>query len=328
MAIDPSDIPSTGGDWCAATAVAGYPIDNPAVNETRRRFEDVIRDPCRCARNLRSTGRSHDTFRTPSPQIPCGDAGTETCRKHAAYNMPGSSHRLCREPRKEHPMKLPISLTMGLAAACGAAQATEYGTVISSTAVTAQVAVPLQQCSEQQVLVQPRTSGGGAVLGALVGGVVGHQVGGGFGRAAATGLGVVAGSVIGDRTEAANTPATTVPVQNCQTLTSYENRVVGYDVTYEYHGQRYVTRVAQDPGPRIALNVTVAPAGATVATVPAAPLPMPVAPLAPPVVYTPVSAYGYYGPYGYYDYYGGYYGGPAVTVVPRVVIGGHRRHGY
>ena len=226
-------------------------------------------------------------------------------------------------------LPLPIPIALGLATACGAALATEYGTVISSTAVTAQVAVPQQQCSEQQVLVQPRTSGGGALLGALVGGVVGHQVGGGFGRAAATGLGAVAGSVIGDRTEAANTPAATVPVQNCQTLTSYENRVIGYDVTYEYHGQRYLTRVAQDPGPRIALNVTVAPAAGTVATAPAQPQPMPVATMAPPVVYAPAPAYGYYGPYGYYDYYGGggyYYGGPAVTVVPRIVIGGGYRH--
>jgi uncharacterized protein YcfJ len=224
-------------------------------------------------------------------------------------------------------LPLPLPIALGLATACGAALATEYGTVISSTAVTAQVAVPQQQCSEQQVLVQPRTSGGGALLGALVGGVVGHQVGNGFGRAAATGLGAVAGSVIGDRTEAANTPAAAVPVQNCQTLTSYENRVIGYDVTYEYHGQRYLTRVAQDPGPRLALNVSVAPAAGTVTTAPAQPQPMPVTTMAPPVVYAPAPAYGYYGPYGYYDYYGGgYYGGPAVTVVPRIVIGGGYRH--
>jgi uncharacterized protein YcfJ len=219
-------------------------------------------------------------------------------------------------------LKLPLA-GLGLATACSAALATEYGTVVSSTAVTAQVAVPQQQCTEQQALVQPRTSGGGALLGALVGGVVGHHIGDGFGRAAATGLGAVAGSVIGDRAEAANNPPAAVPVRHCQTLTSYENRVIGYDVTYEYNGQRYLTRVAQDPGPRIALNVTVAPSAGTAATAP--PAPMPVTTVAPPVIYTPVPAYGYYGPYGYYH---DYYGGPAVTVVPRVVIGGYRRHGY
>lgn len=212
-------------------------------------------------------------------------------------------------------MKLSLPLAgLGLAAACSTALATEYGTVISTTAVTAQVAVPQQQCTEQQALVQPRTSGGGALLGALVGGVVGHGIGDGLGRAAATGLGAVAGSVVGDRVEAANTPAQAVPVRSCQTLTSYENRVIGYDVTYEYNGQRYLTRVAQDPGPRIALNVTVAPASGTVSATPAVVVaPVPVVP-----------AYGYYGPY--YDRY--YDGGPVVTVAPRVVIGGYRRHGY
>ena len=204
-----------------------------------------------------------------------------------------------RDLRKEHIMKYSTPLVaVALAAACGAALASEYGTVISSTPVTAQLAVPQQQCTDQPVLVQPRTSGGGALLGALVGGVVGHSLGEGFGRAAATGLGAVAGSVIGDRTEAATTPPTSTTVLNCQNVTTLQNRVVGYDVVYEFNGQRYTARVAQDPGERIALTVSPAPAGGTVAIPP------------------PSS-------YGYYDQ-----GGPAVMVEPRLVIGGYRRHGY
>jgi uncharacterized protein YcfJ len=215
-------------------------------------------------------------------------------------------------------MKYNIPLVAAsLAAACSAALATEYGSVISSAAVTAQVAVPQQRCSDQQQLVQPRTGGGGALLGALIGGVVGHNLGEGFGRTAATGVGVVAGSIIGDRTEAANSPPAAATVRNCQAVTSYENRIVGYDVTYDYNGQRYSTRLAQDPGARIALNVTVAPAGGTVAMAPASSF------RAPPVVYSPAPAFGYYGPYGYYDY-----GGPAVAIEPRVVIGGYRHHGF
>jgi uncharacterized protein YcfJ len=216
-------------------------------------------------------------------------------------------------------------IAVSLAAACSATLAAEYGTVISSTAVTAQVAVPRQQCTDQQALMQPRTSGGGALLGALVGGVVGNNLGGGFGRAAATGLGAVAGSVIGDRTEAANTPPAEVPMRTCQTVMSYENRIVGYDVTYEYNGQRYTSRLAQDPGARIALNVSVAPSGGTVAVAPAQPLPMPVATVAPSIVYSAVPAYGYYDPYSYSGY-----SGPAVAVVPGVTvgIGGYWRHGY
>lgn len=228
------------------------------------------------------------------------------------------------------PYSTPL-VAVSLAAACSAVLASEYGTVISSTAVTTQVAVPQQQCTDQQALVQPRSSGGGALLGALVGGVVGHNLGEGFGRAAATGLGVVAGSVIGDRTEAANTPAAAVPVRSCQNVTSYENRIVGYDVTYEFNGQRYTTRVAQDPGPRIALNVSVAPADGTVAGAPASSLAAPPVSVAPSVVYSTAPAYGYYGPYGPYGPYGYGDGGPVIAVEPRVGVaigGGYRRHGF
>ena len=208
-------------------------------------------------------------------------------------------------------MKYQLTLiAITLAGGCNAAQATEYGTVISSVAVTAQVAVPQQQCTEQQATVPQRTSGGGALLGALVGGVVGHNIGDGFGRAAATGLGAVVGSAIGDRTEAANTPAVQVPVRTCQTVTQYHNQTVGYDVTYEYRGQRYSARLAQDPGERIALNVSVAPAGAP------APTAQPLA-TAPAVIYAPSPVYGYYADPG-----------PVVTIAPRLVYGGYWRHGY
>jgi len=209
---------------------------------------------------------------------------------------------------------LPLA-SLGLMAACGIAQGAEYGTVVSSTAVTAQVAVPVQQCSEQQQVVESRTSGGGALVGALIGGVVGHNIGGGLGRAAATGVGVVAGAAIGDRTEAANTPATSVPVRNCQTYTSYENRVIGYDVAYDYNGQRRVARMSQalNPGDSISPNVHVSPSDGTFAaspqTVVGAPAPVVTA---PPVVYSPVPVYG------------GYYGhGPVIPVGGY----GYRRHG-
>jgi uncharacterized protein YcfJ len=220
-------------------------------------------------------------------------------------------------------VKVPLAAVV-LAAACGAALATEYGTVLSSTPVTAQVAVAQQQCSDQQVLVQPATSGGGALLGALVGGAIGNSVGSGFGRAAATGLGVVAGSVIGERAEAANTPPAAVPVRSCQSVSGYQSRIVGYDVVYDYNGQRYSARVAQDPGQRIALSV--APAAATMGTpVPAAAgpgaVPAAVYAAAPaPAYYVPYAPYGYYG-YGVYPYLE-----PAIVVGARIGFAGHARH--
>jgi uncharacterized protein YcfJ len=135
------------------------------------------------------------------------------------------------------------------------AHAAEYGNVVSATPVTSSFAVPRQQCAEGQRVVPAQPSGGGALVGAIIGGVIGNQFGHGAGRAAATGLGAVTGAAIGNNAELANNPGQVVSVRDCRTVSSYENRVVGYDVVYEYHGQRYTTRTASDPGPRIAIDV-------------------------------------------------------------------------
>jgi uncharacterized protein YcfJ len=148
------------------------------------------------------------------------------------------------------------ALLLGAAASAAAA---DYATVVSSTPVTSSVAVPRQQCVNGEQLVQQQPSGAGAVIGAIAGGVLGNQLGHGFGRAAATGLGAVAGSAIGNNVEASANPPTAVPVQRCRTVNAYENRIVGYDVVYEYNGQRYSTRLPQDPGARLAIDVR--PAG-------------------------------------------------------------------
>ncbi|MEP7295670.1 MAG: glycine zipper 2TM domain-containing protein [Burkholderiales bacterium] len=205
-----------------------------------------------------------------------------------------------------------------VAAAIGAvcaAQAAEMATVISSTPVTASIAVPRQVCSDGQQIVQQRPSGAGAVIGAIAGGVIGHNLGNGFGRAAATGLGAVTGAVIGDQVEAANSPVSEVPVRRCQLVSSHEERVVGYDVMYEYAGQRYSTRMARDPGRQFAVSVQPADAGAlpepvyqpregtpvpsTLAPQPIyyeQPAPQPVYYYAPsPVYFAPMIGFGYFG---------------------------------
>ena len=199
-----------------------------------------------------------------------------------------------------------------------AAQAAELATVVSSTPVTASVPVARQACSDSQQLVQQRPSGAGAVIGAIAGGVIGHNLGNGFGRAAATGLGVVAGSIVGDQVEAANTPVAEVPVRRCQTVTSYESRIVGYDVMYEYAGQRYSTRMARDPGQQLAVNVQPAEGSGMPAPLDAGregtPVPSNVAPQ--PVYYTPLQPVYYAPPPVYvtpvigfgFGYYGGYRG--------------------
>ena len=221
-----------------------------------------------------------------------------------------------------HPLYRAATLTAAIITTLGsalAAHAAEFATVVSSTPVTVSVSVPRQQCSDGQQLVQQRPSGAGAVIGAIAGGVIGHNLGNGFGRAAATGFGAVAGAVVGDQVEAANSPVSEVPVRRCQTVSSYESRVVGYDVVYEYAGQRYSTRMARDPGRQLAVNVQPADSGGLPApadygregtpvpsntapqTVYYAPM-QPVYDAPPPVDVTPAISFGF----GYYGGHRGY----------------------
>ena len=57
----------------------------------------------------------------------------------------------------------------------------------------------------QVISEQSRTTGGGALLGAVLGGVVGHQLGGGSGKNVATGVGVIGGALVGNEVESSKT---------------------------------------------------------------------------------------------------------------------------
>lgn len=208
--------------------------------------------------------------------------------------------------------------------ATGAAQAQEMGRVLSRTAVYQQVAVPRQVCSMTQVAVPGQKSGSGALMGAVAGGAVGNAIGDGTGRALATMVGVIGGTMLGDKIEG-NPPDQIQNQQTCTTQTVYENRLVGYNVTYEYAGKQYNVQLPQDPGPTIPLQVT--PMGTPASTVPApAPATSPVlVPLsqntvvvpASPVVVSPAPVY-------YASAYRPWY--PALGINLGWTFGGGHRH--
>ncbi len=170
-----------------------------------------------------------------------------------------------------------IALSGALLALCGLAQAQEFGQVLSRTAVYQQVAVPRQSCA-QTVTPNAPTTGAGAVSGAVTGAVLGTIIG--EGRGAGALLGAVGGALVGDKVES-NTNSQ--PVTTCTTQTTLENRLVGYNVVYEYAGKTYNVQLPQDPGPTIALQI--APAGLPAATQPAVVTQQPVVYAQPPVVY-------------------------------------------
>jgi len=152
-------------------------------------------------------------------------------------------------------MKHWIAATLALTAA-SAVWADDFGRVLSSTPVLQQVNVPRRVCTVEQVNVQGPNSGAGALIGAIAGGALGNAAGGhGQGRAAATAIGMVGGALIGDRFEG-QAPVRTENVQRCGVQNFYENRLVAYNVVYEFGGTHYSVQMPNDPGPTIAVQVS------------------------------------------------------------------------
>lgn len=148
-----------------------------------------------------------------------------------------------------------IALQGAVGVACAAEPPVQYANVISATPVIVQSNVPSQQCSDVPGYVQTPTTGGGAVVGGILGGLAGNAIGAGAGRAVATGVGAIAGALVGNGVEAANTQPTPVMTTNCVYSRTPQSQVIGYDVVYEFGGQRYTTRTARDPGAKLALDV-------------------------------------------------------------------------
>ncbi|UGB36962.1 glycine zipper 2TM domain-containing protein [Frateuria soli] len=123
--------------------------------------------------------------------------------------------------------------------------------------------VPRQECYDEPVV---RREGGnttaGTVLGAVIGGVLGNTVGKGDGRKAATVAGAVAGGAVGHGVAGRGGREYDDTVTRCRQVSSVseQRRLMGYDVEYRYHGDVYVSRLNYDPGERLRVRVSVAPA--------------------------------------------------------------------
>jgi uncharacterized protein YcfJ len=188
-------------------------------------------------------------------------------------------------------------LGLATAAALGAiatpAAAQVYGDtarVISATPIYDHVAMPRRECrieptsgyEERRVRPgpdEPRAErndgiGPGAVLGAIVGGVIGHQLGNSTGgRDHGTAAGAVIGGLVGNSIEKDSDDGyprasrdayvervpVTRDVERCDTIADAEERIVGYEVRYEYNGREFRARMPYDPGEQMPVNVEVRP---------------------------------------------------------------------
>lgn len=148
----------------------------------------------------------------------------------------------------------------------------DYARVVSAEPNIRYVTVttPVRECWEETryytVENRPAGSFAGTLMGAVIGGVVGHQFGSGRGNDAATVAGTLIGAAIGDSSSRARRVEETTeyarPVRRCETQyqSHEEERIDGYRVIYEYHGQKYATDTPYDPGDRIRIRVDVRPA--------------------------------------------------------------------
>lgn len=124
---------------------------------------------------------------------------------------------------------------------------------------------PHEECEDVPV-ARPVDGGNnnaaGTVIGAIVGGVLGNTVGKGDGRKAATVAGAVVGGAVGHGVATQDDGYYTAPERHCRTVqdSAEDRRIVGYDVQYRYRGDVYMSRLDYDPGERMRVRVSVAPA--------------------------------------------------------------------
>ena len=132
----------------------------------------------------------------------------------------------------------------------------DFGRVVNARPIYRQIAVdvPRESCQVQTVARESRRgdSFGGTVVGGLVGAAIGHELGNG--RGSATAMGGLVGAAVGNNAGSRSTVRyRDEEVCRTQYRTEYEQRIVGYDVSYSYQGRMYQTRTNRHPGDRIAV---------------------------------------------------------------------------
>ena len=173
---------------------------------------------------------------------------------------------------KQSAFAIAAALAFGLPSAFAGQRTTsggdfqDYARVIDVDPEYERVNTPRQECYSEYVPASSYERRGNGLVGPLIGGVagglLGSQVGGGSGKVAAAAAGAAIGAIVGDRLSHRNGGREAYyerEVRRCRTVDNWERRIAGYRVEYEYQGRRYSTVLPYDPGPRLAVNVTVAP---------------------------------------------------------------------
>lgn len=143
-----------------------------------------------------------------------------------------------------------------------------WARVIEAEPVTRIIRRPVEErvCWQEEVYreVPERHARTPRILGAVLGGVVGNQFGGGHGRDAMTLAGAALGGAMVADHQRQKYPrhyyAGTEDRCGYNTQWRETERIIGWDVVYEYQGETYVARLPDEPGDQIRIEVAVRPA--------------------------------------------------------------------
>lgn len=163
--------------------------------------------------------------------------------------------------------------TLSFGAAASSPNYTEQARVtrVKPIVKTYENRTPREQCHYEKVAYQEPVHRGSSsatstILGAVIGGALGNELGHRkHNKRNGAAIGAILGGSIGRDIGRGKTQYVTKyrdeRVCNTTTEVSYDERVIGYDVTYRYNGQPYTTRMNYDPGDSIRVRVAVTPVG-------------------------------------------------------------------
>lgn len=142
-------------------------------------------------------------------------------------------------------------------------QHTHYAKVVSSVPIYEEVAHerPREHCWDETVYHESRRNSAAPLLGAIIGGVIGNKIAhGDRDKAVGTFVGAGVGATVGSQASRHNSHYHVE--RRCETVRDvhWQREIVGYDVTYRYHGNEYTTRLPYDPGHKLKVTVSVQPA--------------------------------------------------------------------
>jgi uncharacterized protein YcfJ len=125
------------------------------------------------------------------------------------------------------------------------------------------IETPQERCVEERVVIERRNqqaSGTPIIVSTIIGGALGNAVGNNKSRRVGAVLGNSVGRDIARQSQSSDTREYQT-VERCETVfvSHEEERLLGYDVIYQFNGQQYSVRTEQDPGSQMKVRVEVQP---------------------------------------------------------------------